>query len=114
MYTASAASESQSGEVRIYNLGVASYFIFLCYFILVLFQCFHSRIYSLLALGPGLGLRTSSYAINLPKTIVKSHGNNACDVIIVHVISGGAQTMQQTNRHTDAENVKQCYDQPAM
>ena len=35
----------------------------------------------------------------LPKsTKVKSHGKNVCDVIIVHVISGDAQTNRQTNR----------------
>jgi len=38
---------------------------------------------------------------------VKSHWNNVCDVIIVHMISEDAQTNKQTNKQRDAENIKQ-------
>jgi len=37
----------------------------------------------------------------LPKsTKVQSHGNNVRDVIIVHMISGDAQTNRQTDKQT--------------
>jgi len=58
-----------------------------------------------------LGYSTSSYTKQtfklLKSTVVRSDDNNVLDVIIAHMMSGDAQT----NRQTDAENVK---DQPAV
>jgi len=50
----------------------------------------------------------SSSQSSRPKlTKVKLHGNNVCDVIIAHVISGDAPTHKQTTKQTDMEIVKQ-------
>jgi len=34
-------------------------------------------------------------------TEVRSHGNNVCDVIIAHVLSGDAQTNRPTDQQTN-------------